>query len=73
MLGEHSLTAEKVYWINFTVTKKNVCLSLHYNGATSYLFVNGKEIIKFKANDSEIVVSPLFLKTGQQIIWKRLE
>ena len=73
MLGEHSLTAEKVYWINFTVTKKNVCLSLHYNGATSYLFVNGKEIIKFKANDSEIVASPLFLKTDQQIIWKRLD
>ena len=32
---------------------------MHYNGATSYLFVNGKEIIKFKANDSEIVASPL--------------
>ena len=26
-----------------------------------YLFVNGKEMIKFKANDSEIVVNPLFL------------
>ena len=34
---------------------------MHYNGATSYLFVNGKEIIKFKANDSEIVASPLCL------------
>ena len=31
------------------------CLSLHYNGANSYLFVNGTEIIKFKAKDSEIV------------------
>ena len=58
-LGEHSLTAEKMYSINFTVTKKKFCLSLHYNGANSYLFVNGKEIIKFKANDSEIVASPL--------------
>ena len=45
---EHTLTAEKKYSINFTVTKKN-CLSLHYNGAISYLFVNGKEIHKFKA------------------------
>ena len=27
---------------------------MHYNGANSYLFVNGKEIIKFKAKDSEI-------------------
>ena len=48
-LGEHSLTAEKMYSINFTVTKKKFCLSVHYNGANSYLFVNGTEIYKFKA------------------------
>ena len=60
-LGEHSLTAEKMYSINFTVTKKKFCLRLHYNGANSYLFVNGKEIVKFKAKDSEIVASPLYL------------
>ena len=35
-LGEHSLTAEKMYSINFTVTRKKFCLSLHYNGANSY-------------------------------------
>ena len=29
-------------------------LSLHYNGANSYLFVNGTSIIKFKAKDSKI-------------------
>ena len=50
-----------MYSINFTVAKKKFCLSLHYNGANSYLFVNGTEIIKFKAKDSEIVVSPLCL------------
>ena len=27
---------------------------MHYNGASSYLFANGTEIIKFKAKDSEI-------------------
>ena len=32
---EHSLTAEKMYSINFTVIKKKFCLSLHYNGANS--------------------------------------
>ena len=37
---EHTLTAEKIYSINFTVTKKKFFLSLHYNGANSYLFVN---------------------------------
>ena len=50
-----------MYSINFTVTKKKFCLSLHYNGANSYLFVNGIEIYKFKAKDSEIVVTPLCL------------
>ena len=50
-----------MYSINFTVTKKLFCLSLHYNGANSYLFVNGTEIYKFKAKDSEIVASPLCL------------
>ena len=68
---EHTLTAEKMYSINFAVTKKKFCLSLHYNGANRYLFVNGTEIYKFKAKYSEIVASPLCLgkcqKIGQQI------
>ena len=38
---------------------KKFCLSLHYNEANSYLFVNGTEIHKFKAKDS--VASPLCL------------
>ena len=50
-----------MYSINFTVTKKKFSLSLHYNGANSYLFVNGTEIYKFKAKGSEIVASPLCL------------
>ena len=58
---EYTLTAEKMYSIYFTVTNKNFCLSLHYNGANSYLFVNGAEIYKFKAKDSEILVGPICL------------
>ena len=58
---EHTLTAEKMYLINFTVTKKKFCLSLHYNGANCYLFVTGTEIYKFKAKDSEIIATPLCL------------
>ena len=58
---EHTLTAERMYSINFTMTKKKFCLSLHYNGAKSYLFVNGTEIYKFKAKDSEIIATPLCL------------
>ena len=50
-----------MYSINFTVTKKRFCLSLHYNGANSYLFNDGAKIYKFKAKDSEIVVGPVYL------------
>ena len=58
---EHTLTAEKMFSINFTVTRNKFCLSLHYNGANSYLFVYGREIYKFKAKDSEILATPLCL------------
>ena len=44
--------------LDHTLTTK-FCLSLHYNGANGYLFVNGTEIIKFKVKDSEIVAAPL--------------
>ena len=50
-----------MYSINFTVPNKKFCLSLHYNGVNSYLFVNGTEIYKFKAKDSEVFVSPICL------------
>ena len=58
---EHTLSTEKMYLINFTEHNKKFCLSLHYNRANSYLFVNGTEIDKFKAKHSEIIVTPLCL------------
>ena len=58
---EHTLTAEKMYSINFTEKIKKFCLNYHYNGANSYLSVDGTEIYKFKAKDSEIVARPLCL------------
>ena len=56
-----TIYAEKLYKINFTKKYKKFCLSLHYNGANSYLFVNGTEIHKFKAKGTEIVTSLLCL------------
>ena len=56
-----TIYAEKMYSTNFTVAHKKFCLSLHYNGDDSYLFVNSKEIINFKAKDSEIVSYTLCL------------
>ena len=50
-----------MYWIHFTKHNKKFCLSLHYNGANSYLFVNGTEIYKRKAKNSEIIASTLCL------------
>ena len=58
---EHKPTAGKMYSIVFIEHNKKFCLSLHYHGANSALFVNSKEIHKFKAKDFEIVAIPLCL------------
>ena len=56
-----AIYAENMYPTNFTVYGKKTCLSLHYNEDNSYLFVNGRQIVKFKARDSEIIPNPLCL------------
>ena len=60
-LDDTTLTAEKDYSINFIEQQKKSCLSLHYNILNSNIFVNGGEINKFKAKDSEINATPLCL------------
>ena len=37
--------------INFTKAKTTFCLSLHFNGDNSYLFLNGNKIYKFNASN----------------------
>ena len=59
---EHTLAVEKLCSIKFTKQNRKFCLSLHYNGAIKYLFVNGTEIIKFKTKDSEITDNLLCLE-----------
>ena len=44
-----TLYAEKIYSQNFTQPSKKFILSSHYNDNDSYLFVNGKQELKFKA------------------------
>ena len=56
-----TIYAEKMYSTSFTIASKKYCLSLPYSGDNRYLFVNCKEIINFKAKDSEIVPYPLCL------------
>ena len=45
---------EKKFSINFAKANTKFCLSLHYNEDNSYLFVNGREILKFKANNKNV-------------------
>ena len=56
------LTSEKMYSVKFTENKKTFCLSFHYNGTNSYLFVYGTKLQKFKEKDSQIVATPLCLE-----------
>ena len=56
-----TIYAEKMYSPNFIANDVTFCLSLHYNGDNSYLFVNGKEFINFKAKDSEVLSYPVCL------------
>ena len=49
-----------MYSINFTVTRKKNLLKHALKWSNSFLFVNGTEIIKFKAKNSEIVATPLY-------------
>ena len=48
-INDTTLYAEKIYGQNFTQPSKKFVLSLHYNHNDSYLFVNGKQELKFKA------------------------
>ena len=48
-IDDTTLYVEKNYYRNFTDPGKNFVLSLHYNGDDSYLFVNGRQELKFKA------------------------
>ena len=52
---------EKLFHNNFTEFGVKFVLSLHYNGVNSYLFVNGRQELKFKAKDDQIINQKLCL------------
>ena len=60
-INDTTLYAEKLYSQNFTAANKTFVLRLHYNGDDSYLFVNGKRELKFKAKDNQTVKEILCL------------
>ena len=53
---------DKVYNQNFTQPNKKFVLSLHYNGDNSYLFVNGKQELKFKCKTGQLVKEQLCIR-----------
>ena len=59
-IDDTKIYAEKMYSANFTIANRKFCLSLHYTGDDSYLFVNGTEVIKFKEKN-QIVSEKLSL------------
>ena len=48
-LDDTKLTAEAKYLINSTQSGKRFVFSLHYNGSSSFLFVNATKVYQFKA------------------------
>ena len=53
-INESFGSLEKNLSINFTKANTTFSLSLHYNANSSYLFVNGKQIFKFKADNKNV-------------------
>ena len=58
-INDTTLYAEKMYSRNFTQPSTKFVLSLNYNGDNSYLFVNGKQELKFKAKTESLVKEKL--------------
>ena len=54
-----TIYAEKEFYRNFTDFGKKFMLSLHYNGDDSYLFVNGRQELKFIAKTDQLVKEKL--------------
>ena len=58
-INDTTIYAEKNFYRNFTDFGKKIMLSLHYNGDDSYLFVNGRQELKFKAKTDQLVKEKL--------------
>ena len=60
-INDTTIYAEKMFYRNFTDPGKKIILSLHYNGDNRYLFVNGREKLKFKTKTDQIINKNLCL------------
>ena len=60
-INDTTIHAEKMSYRNFIYLGKKFMLSLHYNGDDSYLFVNGRQELKFKAKTDQLVKEKLYI------------
>ena len=60
-INDTTIYAEKLFHNNFTEIGLKLVLSLHYNGDNSYLFANGRQELKFKAKDDQLINEKLCL------------
>ena len=58
-INNTAIYVEKNYYRIFTDPGRKFVLSLHYNGNNSYLFVNGRQELKFKAKTDQLVKEKL--------------
>ena len=62
-INDTTIYAEKNFYRNVTDFGKRLMLSLHYNGDDSYLSVNGRQELKFKAKTDQLVKEKLCIGT----------
>ena len=60
-INDTTIYSEKNFYRNFTDPGKKFVLSLHYNVDNSYLFINGRQELKFKAKNDQIINEKLCL------------
>ena len=58
-IHDTALYVEKKYFRHFTEPNVKFVLSLHYDGDDSYLFVNGRQELKFKCKTDQLVKEKL--------------
>ena len=58
-INDTTIYAKKTVYSNFADPGKKIVLSLHYNGNNSYLFVNGRQELKFKCKTDQLVKEKL--------------
>ena len=61
-INDITIYAEKMFYRSFTDPGHKFVLSLHYNGDNSYLFVTGKQELKFKTKTDQIIQKNIMLR-----------